>query len=165
VPKSILRLDEAVVVWLNRLVRQQAWFEWGVGGMARWLAGIEIGLMLVLAIRGRRESAVRMLGAVGLVYVACDALGLAWPRLRPFAGRSEVQPLVRHDALRSFPSRHVASGLAMAAIGGRAHPNLGAAMTLAAWLLGVSRVAAGLHYPSDVLAGAALGRIVGQSFR
>ena len=31
-----------------------------------------------------------------------------------------------------------------------------------AWLLGLSRVAAGLHYPSDVLAGAVLGTVIGR---
>jgi membrane-associated phospholipid phosphatase len=51
--------------------------------------------------------------------------------------------------------------LAMAAIGGREHPGLGRTMTIVAWLLGASRVAAGLHYPSDVLAGALLGRVAG----
>ncbi len=153
-----------MVLALNRAVARKAWLRIGVSGFARWLAGVEIGLMLLLALRGRRDSALRMLGAVGLVYLTCDALGLAWPRPRPFAACSEVQPLVAHEISRSFPSRHVASGLAMAAIGGRAHPRLGCAMAAVAWLLGVSRVAAGLHYPSDVLAGAALGRLIGQGF-
>jgi membrane-associated phospholipid phosphatase len=35
-------------------------------------------------------------------------------------------------------------------------------MAIVAWLLGVSRIAAGLHYPSDVLAGAALGGAIGR---
>jgi membrane-associated phospholipid phosphatase len=49
----------------------------------------------------------------------------------------------------------------MAAIGGRAHPRIGLLMTAVAWLLGWTRVAAGLHYPSDVLAGIVLGRCIG----
>ena len=53
----------------------------------------------------------------------------------------------------------------MAAIGRRAHPHLGLAMTSVAWLLGLSRVATGLHYPSDVLAGALLGSIIGRLLR
>jgi undecaprenyl-diphosphatase len=53
----------------------------------------------------------------------------------------------------------------MAAIGGAAHPRLGTAMAFVAWLLGLSRVAAGLHYPSDVLVGAALGQAIGQFVR
>jgi membrane-associated phospholipid phosphatase len=49
----------------------------------------------------------------------------------------------------------------MAAIGGGEHHRLGAIMSLTAWLLGASRVAAGLHYPSDVLSGAVLGNVIG----
>ena len=52
----------------------------------------------------------------------------------------------------------------MAVIGGRAHPRLGLAMAAVAWVLGLSRMAAGLHYPSDVLAGAMVGSAVGIGF-
>jgi membrane-associated phospholipid phosphatase len=106
-----------------------------------------------------------MLAAVGLVYVASDVLGTVWQRERPFGEIEDVEALVRHTSQRSFPSRHVASGLAMAAIGGRAHPLLGMTMSTVAWLLGVSRVATGLHYPSDVLAGALLGSAIGRLLR
>src|SRR5207253_11332489 len=116
----------------------------GVGALARWLAGVEVGLMLLLVVGGRRGTALRMLGAVGGVYLACGLIGAAWPRQRPFARLPEVEPLLEHEPTRSFPSRHVASGVAMAAIGGRAHPRVGLAMSVVAWLLGVSRVAAGL---------------------
>jgi undecaprenyl-diphosphatase len=53
----------------------------------------------------------------------------------------------------------------MAAIGGRAHPLLGSAMAGVAALLGLSRIAVGLHYPSDVVAGALLGSLVGRLLR
>jgi membrane-associated phospholipid phosphatase len=158
------RVDDALTLWANTAARRQTWLRFMIGAFARWLAGIEIGLMLLLGLGGRRGDAVRMLAAVGVVYLTCDVLGGAWPRRRPFARLSGIEALAAHDAERSFPSRHVASGLAMAAIGGRAHPRLGAAMTLVAWVLGVSRVAAGLHYPSDVLVGAAIGGFVGSCF-
>jgi membrane-associated phospholipid phosphatase len=134
-------------------------------GSASWLAGVEVLLMCAFFLAGRRRSAGRMLAAVGLVYVASDVLGVVWRRERPFAEIEDVEALVRHTSRRSFPSRHVASGLAMAAIGGRAHPLLGATMSAVAWLLGVSRVATGLHYPSDVLAGALLGSAIGRLLR
>ena len=114
---------------------------------------------------GRRRSAARMLAAVGLVYVVSEALGIVWRRERPFGELADVEGLVPHTVERSFPSRHVASGLAMAAIGGRAHPLLGLVMSAVAWLLGLSRVATGLHYPSDVLAGAVLGSVIGRLLR
>ena len=48
----------------------------------------------------------------------------------------------------------------MAWIAGVEHRWLGAVMQAVAWLLGTSRVMAGLHYPSDVLSGMILARVV-----
>jgi undecaprenyl-diphosphatase len=121
--------------------------------------------MGALVVGGRPSAAMRMLIGVGLVYGASEALGSIWRRERPFARLLQIEALSTHASGRSFPSRHVASGLAMASIGHAAHPRLGWTMAVVAWLLGVSRVAAGLHYPSDVLAGAALGISIGRLLR
>jgi undecaprenyl-diphosphatase len=158
-------VDDAMVVRLNRLVRRWPATRLLVGQSARQLAGVEVLLMLLLAVNGRRGSALRMLVAVGLVYVASEGLGRAWARQRPFARLAEVESLAPHSADRSFPSRHIASGLAMAAIGGAEHRRLGLLMSAVAWWLGASRVAAGVHYPSDVAAGAVLGCLVGRYLR
>jgi undecaprenyl-diphosphatase len=154
----VRRLDEAVVVRLNQLARARRPARRLVAALARWLSLVEIGLMLLLALGGRRAAAGRMLLGVGIVYLACNGLGWIWPRQRPFDRVRGVRSLVPHTSGRSFPSRHVASGLAMAAFGAGAHPGLGRAMRLVAWLLGVSRVMAGLHYPTDVVCGAMLAR-------
>lgn len=155
-------MDDALVTWLNALARRRAGLRRLVEFAAARLAGVEVALMLLLAVTGSRRSALNMLLAVGAVYVICDVLGGIWPRARPFERLHAVSSLTPHDPGRSFPSRHIASGLAMAAIGGRDHPRLGVLMAVVAWVLGASRVAAGLHYPTDVLAGALLGRIVGR---
>jgi undecaprenyl-diphosphatase len=152
----VSELDATVVEWINAAVRNSPLWRALVAAGARWLAAVEVLLMVALAVAGRRRLAARMLASVGLIYVASEALGAIWPRERPFAERAKVEALAPHARGRSFPSRHVASGLAMAAIGHRGHPLLGKAMVAVAVLLGVSRVAAGLHYPSDVLAGAIL---------
>jgi undecaprenyl-diphosphatase len=157
--------DAALARELNALVRRSAFARGLAVTSATRLASFEVVLMGALAVAGRRRSAGRMLAAVGLVYLGSEALGRLWRRERPFARLSGVEALVLHSAQRSFPSRHVASGLAMAAIGQRTHPLLGATMAAVAWQLGVSRVAAGLHYPSDVGAGAVLGSLVGRLLR
>lgn len=159
--RAAFAADDALSRALNATARRSVFGARSVGRLAAWLTVVEIALMGLLALAGQRRSALRMLGAVGAVYVVCEGLGAAWPRRRPFARLAGVRALTSHSPERSFPSRHVASGLAMAALGGRAHPNLGVSMAALAWLLGISRVAAGLHYPSDVLAGALLGRAVG----
>jgi membrane-associated phospholipid phosphatase len=160
-----LSVDDALVVLANRLARRWTPGRMVVSALARWLAGVEIALMVCLALGGRRESAVRMLAAVTVVYAASEALGVAWPRARPFNRVASVVALAQHDAARSFPSRHVASGLAMATIGRRAHPQLGGAMSTVAMGLGLSRVAAGLHYPTDIVGGVVLGYAVGRALR
>jgi undecaprenyl-diphosphatase len=162
---TLRRADGAAVVWLNSAVARSRASARITRALALRLASVEIALMLLLGLSGRRSSALRMLLAVAVVYAACDGLGRLWPRRRPFARLASVEVLVAHDDARSFPSRHVASGLAMAAVGAAAHPRLGIAMAAVAWLLGASRVAAGLHYPTDVLAGAVLGSCIGALVR
>jgi len=165
VAESMLSADAGLAVALNTRVRGSAVAAALAVGSASGLAALEVLLMGMLAVAGRRRSAGRMLAAVGLVYLASELLGLGWQRARPFARLSEVEALVPHSAQRSFPSRHVVSGLAMAAVGRRAHPGLGLAMSGAAWLLGFGRVAVGLHYPTDVFAGALLGSFIGRMLR
>ncbi|MDX3573170.1 phosphatase PAP2 family protein [Streptomyces bobili] len=67
-----------------------------------------------------------------------------------------VEPLVRTAGRHSFPSSHATSATAAAvaygALGAYAVPPLAAAMCL-------SRLVVGVHYPSDVAAGAALGAL------
>jgi undecaprenyl-diphosphatase len=136
-----------------------------VGLAAAGLAGAEIGLMLLLGVSGRPRATGRMLLAVSSVYVTVELIGGVWRRPRPFVDLAHVEPVVSHDPERSFPSRHVASAVAMARVASRARPSVGRLMALLAGLLALGRVAAGLHYPSDALAGAALGFLLGGLFR
>ena len=154
--RAVADLDDTVVVQLNAFARSWAPAARMVSLLAARLAAAEVILMIILAGIGRRRAAIEMLTSVALIYLVCEALGRLWPRRRPFERLPDVRSIAAHDPGRSFPSRHVASGLVMAAIGGEEHHALGALMAALAWLLGLSRIVAGLHYPSDVLAGAAL---------
>jgi undecaprenyl-diphosphatase len=158
---ALLEVDHAVVRSLNGWLRRRPVAARWTGILAARLAGAEVGLMLLLAVSGRPRAVSRMLLAVGSVYVASELLGRAWPRVRPFERLADVESLAEHSLGRSFPSRHVASGLAMAIIGAEEHARLGRLMAVVAGLLGASRVGAGLHFPTDVAAGAALGGLIG----
>ena len=128
----------------------------------------EVLLMLLAGLtagRTGRRAVWRCLLAVGLVYAVSELVGLVVARRRPFAADAEVQRLLKHDPARSFPSRHVASATAMALVTRPAAPGLARLMGLLAAGLGLSRIRAGLHYPSDVAAGAVLGAIVGRLLR
>ncbi len=81
-------------------------------------------------------------------------------RGRPYETLAEADPLIRASVGNSFPSGHAATSFAGAAILGylfrRALPGLFALAALVAF----SRVYVGVHYPLDILGGAALGSVV-----
>lgn len=66
-------------------------------------------------------------------------------------------PLIRPPRTTSFPSGHTASAFAFAVAASRELPPAAALLIPLAATVGYSRVYVGVHYPSDVLLGAALG--------
>jgi membrane-associated phospholipid phosphatase len=155
----LLALDEAGARALNGWTRRTRGGQHVARTAAGWLAGAEVLLMGQLVVRGHWQTALRMLCAVGGIYIMSELLGLLLARQRPFAEDAQVEELLSHHPARSFPSRHVASAVAMALLARTSDVGVARAMATCAVLLGVSRVAAGLHYPSDVAAGAVLGVI------
>ncbi len=81
-------------------------------------------------------------------------------RARPFETVPEADPLLAGTVGNSFPSGHAATSFAgfvlLALLVRRARPLL----FVLAVLVSFSRVYVGVHYPLDVLAGAALGAAV-----
>jgi undecaprenyl-diphosphatase len=121
---------------------------------ALWLA---IGAAGAALDRHRRRAWAGAAGRVAAAYVLNTALKLAIRRRRP---RLEgLPPLVGTPTGLSLPSAHATTSFA----GARCYARLGVPRVplyaLAAALAG-SRVYLGVHHPSDVLAGAALGTAV-----
>lgn len=78
-------------------------------------------------------------------------------RPRPFETLTALTTLVKHPADYSFPSGHACSSFASAFAVTLGYGRRGAWIYIVAALIAVSRVYVGVHYPSDVLAGAAVG--------
>lgn len=73
-----------------------------------------------------------------------------------------ITPLIHKDTRgHSFPSNHTASAFVLALTAFQLSCPLGVMMLLLAALTGLSRVAAGLHWPKDVLCGMGIGTILG----
>jgi undecaprenyl-diphosphatase len=79
-------------------------------------------------------------------------------RPRPAAG--EARPaLVDVPDRFSFPSGHACAAMAVAIGLAGAFPSIAVPLLIAAWLVGISRVVLGVHYPGDVLVGQAIALI------
>jgi membrane-associated phospholipid phosphatase len=114
--------------------------------------------------RGRR-AAFTGLAAIGATsFVVNQPMKLAGARHRPDRDGVGVpqQRWVRMPSSTSFPSGHAASGAAFALAVGDVLPALRRPLRGAAFVVAFSRAYTGVHYPGDVLVGAAVGTIVGR---
>ncbi len=78
-------------------------------------------------------------------------------RQRPFEQCQDIRACLRVPDPFSFPSGHTLHAVAFGALLSAFYPAFAPLLAVFAMLVGVARVVLGLHYPSDVLAGAALG--------
>ncbi|MFD7131276.1 phosphatase PAP2 family protein [Streptomyces sp. NPDC059894] len=120
---------------------------------ALWLAGGLVGA----AVDGSRRGAwLRATALTAGAHLASTVVKRIVRRPRP----AHVEPLVRTAGRHSFPSSHATSAAAAAvaygALGAYAVAPLAAAVCL-------SRLVVGVHYPSDVAAGAALGALAARA--
>lgn len=121
---------------------------------AGWFA---LGLIGAAVDRGRRKQ--WLAAATGVV--AAHAASIAVKRVvrRPRPDDPEVKVLVGTPSQLSFPSSHAASTTAAAVLYGGLTGTAVTASVVPPML--VSRMVLGVHYPTDVLAGSALGAAVG----
>lgn len=128
-------------------------------------------------------------GAAGLVWIVLGAVAAAWlrrplvvvavilaieaasfadgllkraiDRARPFVGDPRVHPSIALPHDPSMPSGHAMNAFAGAVLLAAVVPRARWPLLALAVLIGLSRVYLGVHFPSDVIAGAILGAAIG----
>jgi undecaprenyl-diphosphatase len=121
-----------------------------------------LGLLPALAMRQLRSFAVVALMTLGLTSGAVTSLKALTSRVRPCnaLGWAHTLPIeVPIDG--SLPSGHAAGSFAFALFVFYFNRRAGWALVILASLVALSRVMLGVHYPSDVVAGAVLGSAFG----
>jgi len=130
-----------------------------VSRLGDWGLSVMVGLLL-LSSHGLRPTAIWAAASVAAVLLQCllkRLCGRARPCERP-GGPAQRAPIPDEG---SFPSGHTLHAVMAVVVIARLLPALTAPFVVIAALVAASRVVLGVHYPSDVLAGGALGAILG----
>jgi undecaprenyl-diphosphatase len=125
---------------------------------ARGAIWIVLGLGLCIAAPAKRMAVWRLLLAIGLAGLITD--GIVKPlvgRTRPYVNHPEYRELLPPPKDHSFPSGHASTAAAGAMSFARILPAAAIPAAAVALLIGTSRIALGVHFPLDVLAGFAIG--------
>lgn len=118
--------------------------------------------LVLIAFKRTRRGGFATLCSLAAEFCICDLIiKRIVQRPRPYLTLDWLELIVHTEASFSFPSGHSASSFACAYVLTRAFGKWGALSYIPATLIAVSRVYVGVHFPTDVLAGMALGTLVG----
>lgn len=164
--EELLRLDGGILLWIQDVVRcgvldpiVKGYTKLGNAGML-WIV---LSVVLLCIPKTRKAGIVSLLAM--LLGMLCTNVTLKHlvGRSRPWLTVEGLIPLIEEPDPNSFPSGHTCAAFAAASAWWRTLPELWMKVTgvaLAA-AMGFSRLYVGVHFPSDVLAGMAVGLICG----
>jgi len=123
---------------------------------------------LLLIIKGKKKGRIALILAIAMI-AASDQFGYRilkefFHRPRPFNTLQDVILPIGPTGTYSFPSNHALNNFAVATFFSLIYPKYKAPLFIVAILISISRVYLGVHYPSDILGGAAIGTIFGFTF-
>lgn len=123
------------------------------------------GLIIFLFTHKHKKDNIRNIFVIFLsalfAWIVSKAIRLFYFSPRPFEVLDTANVLFEHNGGDSFPSGHATFFGALATSFYFYHKYLAWIYIIGALLIGVSRITAGIHWPVDILAGYALGGIIG----
>ena len=133
--------------------------------LSAWLpniSGVLVVLALVFGSPAVRRTMLMLLLSMATAWLIARLIRWGFPAPRPFQLNQGTQ-WIQHGGRASFPSMHASGAFALAmaiSLGGTRHRKwLVALAWVAAITVGWSRIHLGVHFPSDIAAGALVGII------
>ena len=157
---AILQFDRSILLWIQDNVRADLLTP--VMKAITHLTGMGVWILLALALlllRRTRRLGVLCMASMAIGLIITNLIIKNWAaRVRPYEIIQGLECIVAKQWDYSFPSGHATNALACAWVLFRRAPKKWGVPALAlAILIALSRLYVGVHYPTDVLAGAAIG--------
>lgn len=163
---SLKELDITIFFWLNALANRTMLQDSLIIFFASVLAPILLIVLVVALYTSRIQHAQKIYRLVVAGISALIArfgitalIRFIFPIMRPFMAYDVHQLIAEQGS--SFPSGHASFFFAISAAVFAWNKRLGVFFFAASLLMGIARVIAGVHYPSDILAGMAVGIVTG----
>ena len=151
--------DTRICLSLNR-INNRRFIQRFFGAVSRLGDGVLwYGLMVAMALFGKWAPAFHMFAAGVVGVLLYKALKGVTSRPRPCTIRADIHRTTEPLDQFSFPSGHTLHAVSFTLIAINYFPMLAWILIPFATLVAMSRVILGLHYPSDVAAGALLGYV------
>lgn len=121
------------------------------------IVSILLGVVLIF-IAKTRKTGIEVLLSIALAYIVANLIiKNAVARVRPYDAYTFLMPIVSKPHDFSFPSGHAVNAFAAATAVFLNHKKIGIVALIIAALVAFSRLYVGVHYPTDVLTGMAIG--------
>jgi membrane-associated phospholipid phosphatase len=104
-----------------------------------------------------RAGSLLLVAPVALATIASELISQVYVRQRPFVTMPGIKLLVPHGADGGMPSHHMVFMVAVAVMVYSVDRKVGYLLFVITGVTAIARVTAGIHYPSDILAGILLG--------
>lgn len=162
--------DKAIFLWINGRAGQVALLDRAISWLASdYLIPVSLSLALVALWFIGRDAQTRQRYQLGL-FAALTSMALSslcvfiinayYSRPRPYLALPDVTLLFYRPTDPSFPANSAAAVFGISAVIWSVNRPIGTAMFAASALYGFARVFAGVHYPTDIIAGALIGVVV-----
>lgn len=159
-----MNIDGNILLFIQDVIRHPALTPFFVGITKLGNAGMIWIVFSILLLFQKKTRKIGMMGICALLLsllVNNLLLKNLVGRVRPYEVIPGLVPLIPRPKEYSFPSGHSASSFAAASVFYRTMPKkFGIPIVILAFLISVSRLYVGVHYPSDVLVGIVSGIVL-----
>lgn len=153
-------MDQAITLQINNFVANSFYWTTLAQFFAVWVIFILIFFLIIVSFKRSWSDLMLSIIGIGAAWSLSQLVSFLALRPRPFVSLvNQIIPLVNVQADSSFPSDHTVAAFAIATILSRYLKNklVIIILYLVALAVGLARIAVGVHYPTDIIAGALIG--------